>query len=182
MHKRPLERIDCLRMFCPAVFFGFALVYCLFIWYPVCTLGQSIFKGKYGGWLLLYRSRDGKTMTLEQRRIWRGGCGRMPAARRPSSAGCSARTYTFKPFAGGVKRMNILWPLRTHIVVYRNESSSLRKTWMNGSWQDRQAVSNCREVMYYEGIGEQPLFHSSSGGKTENSRMCSYPRCPTAQC
>lgn len=63
----------------------------------------------------------------------------------------------------------------THCQVYRSiyELSDLKgEVWMNDGWQKIcLAVDSTKgELMYYDGqLAEQALFHSSSGGYTENS-------------
>lgn len=63
----------------------------------------------------------------------------------------------------------------THCQVYRSKSELLDQkgeNWINNGWKDiLEAVkATDGQVMYYqESLVEQPLFHSSSGGKTENS-------------
>ncbi|MFV0517876.1 MAG: stage II sporulation protein D [Aminipila sp.] len=63
----------------------------------------------------------------------------------------------------------------THCQVYRSiyELSDLKgDAWMNDGWQKIcKAVDSTKgELMYYNGqLAEQALFHSSSGGFTENS-------------
>ncbi len=193
MHKkkRPLgKRIDCLpvRIFAAAVFFMvFALV--LLPFYLVSCLHfedkVSLKANTVNQFITLYRSRDGKTMTLELEAYVAGVvAGEMPAAFETEALkaqAVAARTYALSKTIRGAEVGNPdehpLAPLcdSTHCQVYRNEEelAGLKgKTWMNGSWQKiRQAVSDTAgEVMYYEGtLVEQPLFHSSSGGKTENS-------------
>ncbi len=63
----------------------------------------------------------------------------------------------------------------THCQVYRsiNDLTALKGAkWMEENWKKIcEAVDSTKgELMYYEGqLAEQPLFHSSSGGHTENS-------------
>lgn len=63
----------------------------------------------------------------------------------------------------------------THCQVYLSEEDLLAlkgENWMKDGWlRINEAVeATSGEVMYYEDdLVEQPLFHSSSGGKTENS-------------
>lgn len=63
----------------------------------------------------------------------------------------------------------------THCQVYHTKKELLAlksKEWMKTGWPKiKEAVEETRgELMYYQGsLVEQPLFHSSSGGKTENS-------------
>ena len=63
----------------------------------------------------------------------------------------------------------------THCQVYRDnrELETLKgQSWMEDGWKKiNSAVDLTKgQLMYYNGmIVEQPLFHSSSGGKTENS-------------
>lgn len=63
----------------------------------------------------------------------------------------------------------------THCQVYRSaeELRALKSDeWMESGWKkvSQAAEETAGQVMYYQGeLVDQPLFHSSSGGKTENS-------------
>lgn len=63
----------------------------------------------------------------------------------------------------------------THCQVYRSESELKKlkgKEWMNKSWKKicNAVEETDGQLLYYQGeLVEQALFHSSSGGKTENS-------------
>ena len=93
----------------------------------------------------------------------------------------AARTYGLSKVLRAAKSGNSDEHLKaplcdgTHCQVYRSKEELLDlkgREWMDGGWiKIRQAVAaTAGQIMYYNGeIVEQPLFHSSSGGKTENS-------------
>lgn len=93
----------------------------------------------------------------------------------------AARTYglskIFRAGESGNSGDHLMAPLcdGTHCQVYRSEDELLDlkgQKWMDEGWlKIKQAVATTAgQIMYYDGqIVDQPLFHSSSGGKTENS-------------
>lgn len=102
----------------------------------------------------------------------------------------AARTYSFsKVIRSGDSGFPTAHPQApicddTHCQVYRDteELQALKgQAWMEDGWKKiSKAVDSTKgQLMYYKGeLVEQPLFHSSSGGKTENSEdvfASSYP-------
>ena len=92
----------------------------------------------------------------------------------------AARTYSLgkiqKAESGGNPKAHPQAPVcdSTHCQVYRNPSDlkSVKGTsWMSGDWNKlcKAVDATSGQVLYYQGsLVQQALFHSSSGGKTEN--------------
>ena len=92
----------------------------------------------------------------------------------------AARTYALSKIrrsASGNPEAHPEAPLcdDVHCQVYRTEDELRQlkgEKWMDTDYQkiSKAAAATSAQVMYYQGsLVEQPLFHSSSGGKTENS-------------
>lgn len=89
----------------------------------------------------------------------------------------AARTYSLSKYVRGNPEDHPSAPVcdDIHCQVYRSpeELKQIKSAeWMATGWPKIQvAVTSTKgQLMYYQGaLVEQPLFHSSSGGKTENS-------------
>ncbi|NLD20480.1 MAG: stage II sporulation protein D [Clostridiales bacterium] len=133
----------------------------------------------------VYIYEAGNTETLDFEEYVKG----VVASEMPSSfhmealkaQAVAARTYSLarvnKAAAGGNPEAHPDAPLcdTTHCQVYRSEDS-LKKIkgakWMTDDWHKIcSAVDKTKgQLLYYDGqLVQQALFHSSSGGKTENS-------------
>jgi stage II sporulation protein D len=133
----------------------------------------------------VFRHASGKTVTLDLEDYVAGVvAGEMPATfelEALKAQAVAARTYALSKMKRAEESGNSAdhpsAPLcdDTHCQVYRDEAELLKlkgQDWMEDGWvKILEAVSaTSGEVMYYDGIlVEQPLFHSASGGKTENS-------------
>lgn len=133
----------------------------------------------------VFLHNTGKTVTLDLEDYVAGVvAGEMPASFETEALkaqAVAARTYALSKITRGQANGNSAdhpdAPLcdDTHCQVYRNveELSELKgKSWMSSGWPKILAAVNytAGQVMYYGGeLVEQPLFHSASGGKTENS-------------
>lgn len=133
----------------------------------------------------LYRHQLGQVVQLDFEDYVKGVvAGEMPSTFEPEALkaqAVAARTYALSKIVrsgtGGNPPLHPNAPLcdDTHCQVYRSPEE-LKKlkgdAWMKDGWvKISQAVdATAGQVMYYQGkLVEQPLFHSSSGGKTENS-------------
>jgi stage II sporulation protein D len=140
---------------------------------------------KESQYITLYRQEAGRTISLNLEDYVAGVvAGEMPATfemEALKAQAVAARTYGISKAVRGEEKGNsadhLSAPLcdSTHCQVYRSEDE-LRElkgdSWMDDGWKKiKEAVrATDGEVMYYEeGLVEQPLFHSASGGKTENS-------------
>lgn len=133
----------------------------------------------------VFRHATGKTVTLDLEEYVAGVvAGEMPATfelEALKAQAVAARTYALSKMLRAEESGNSAdhpsAPLcdDTHCQVYRDEEELLElkgKDWMEDGWvKILEAVrATAGEVMYYDGaLVEQPLFHSASGGKTENS-------------
>lgn len=135
--------------------------------------------------VVVYRKALGKTITLNLEEYTAGVvAGEMPST-FPTEAlkaqAVAARTYAVSKIIRGAANGNSMdhpgSPLcdTTHCQVYRSpeELNKIKSAqWMKTQWPIIQKVvsDTAGQVMYYQGaLVEQPLFHSSSGGRTENS-------------
>jgi len=135
--------------------------------------------------ITVYRQNEGKTITLDLESYVAGVvAGEMPATfemEALKAQAVAARTYWLSKItraaAGGNSGEHPDAPLcdTTHCQVFRTEEelTEIKGTgWMDDGWLRilEATESTAGEIMYYEGnMVEQPLFHSASGGKTENS-------------
>lgn len=135
--------------------------------------------------IAVYRQNEGKTITLDLESYVAGVvAGEMPATfemEALKAQAVAARTYGLSKItraaAGGNSGEHPDAPLcdTTHCQVFRTEEelTEIKGTgWMDDGWLRilEATESTAGEIMYYEGnMVEQPLFHSASGGKTENS-------------
>jgi len=133
----------------------------------------------------VYLHKTGDTVTLDLEEYVAGVvAGEMPSSfefEALKAQAVAARTYALSKVVRGEKFGNSAdhpnAPLcdDTHCQVYRSEQELLElkgSDWMKNSWPKiKDAVATTLgEVMFYGGeLVEQPLYHSSSGGKTENS-------------
>lgn len=133
----------------------------------------------------VYLHKSGETVTLDLEDYVAGVvAGEMPAsfeAEALKAQAVAARTYALSKIMRAEESGNSAdhpdAPLcdDTHCQVYRNEEELLElkgQYWMDTGWQKILSAvdETAGQVMYYEGsLVEQPLFHSSSGGQTENS-------------
>lgn len=141
-----------------------------------CLLSQKV---------TLCRHQQGQVVQLDFEDYVKGVvAGEMPSTFEPEALkaqAVAARTYALSKIVrsgtGGNPPLHPNAPLcdDTHCQVYRSPEE-LKKlkgdAWMKDGWvKISQAVdTTVGQVMFYQGkLVEQPLFHSSSGGKTENS-------------
>lgn len=133
----------------------------------------------------VYREDSGKTDTIDFEDYVKGVVsGEMPSSFRLEALkaqAVAARTYSLarviKAKENGNPAAHPEAPLcdTTHCQVYRDPSELKElkgKDWMKDDWKKIcTAVDSTQgELMYYKGnLVTQALFHSSSGGKTENS-------------
>jgi stage II sporulation protein D len=133
----------------------------------------------------LYRQQEGRVVTLDLEEYVAGVvAGEMPASfelEALKAQAVAARTYGLSRIVRAGETGNPGdhpgAPLcdSTHCQVYRSEEELMHlkgKNWMEDGWKKvrKASESTAGEVMYYQGtLVEQPLFHSASGGKTENS-------------
>lgn len=143
---------------------------------PPATAGMTV---------TVYRHVSGQTETVDFEDYVKGVvAGEMPATFEPEALkaqAVAARTYAMSKIVrsgdGGNPAQHPSAPLcdDTHCQVYRTPEELLQlkgKEWMEEGWKKvSEAVeATAGQVMYYQGqLVEQPLFHSASGGKTENS-------------
>ena len=132
----------------------------------------------------VYRHLSGKTESIAFEEYVMGVvAGEMPSSfemEALKAQAVAARTYSLSKIIRSGDGGNPNHPSApvcddTHCQVYRSPSD-LREIksaeWMDTGWpRIKSAVDSTRgQLMYYQGeLVEQPLFHSSSGGKTENS-------------
>ena len=132
----------------------------------------------------VYRHDSGKTESIAFEDYVKGVvAGEMPASfemEALKAQAIAARTYSLSKVIRSGDGGNPDHPSApvcddTHCQVYRSpeELKKLKSSeWMNTGWPKIvEAVESTKgQLMYYQGaLVEQPLFHSSSGGKTENS-------------
>lgn len=135
-------------------------------------------------YIKVYRHISGKTETVAFEDYIKGVvAGEMPASFEQEALkaqAVAARTYSLSKIIRSGEGGNPDHPSApvcddTHCQVYRSpdELEEIKSAeWMATGWPKiREAVDSTRgQLMYYQGaLVEQPLFHSSSGGKTENS-------------
>jgi stage II sporulation protein D len=132
----------------------------------------------------VYRHVSGKTESIPFEDYVKGVvAGEMPAdfeLEALKAQAVAARTYSLSKIIRSGSGGNPDHPSApvcddTHCQVYRSpeELAEIKSAeWMATGWPKIQkAVDSTKgQLMYYQGtLVEQPLFHSSSGGKTENS-------------
>ncbi len=132
----------------------------------------------------VYRHATGKTETIPFEDYVKGVvAGEMPASfemEALKAQAVAARTYSLSKLirsggAGNPDHPSAPVCDDTHCQVYRSPSELKEiksAEWMDAGWlKIIEAVESTKgQLMYYQGaLVEQPLFHSSSGGKTENS-------------
>lgn len=132
----------------------------------------------------VYRHDSGKTESIAFEDYVKGVVsGEMPASfemEALKAQAVAARTYSLSKIIRSGDGGNPDHPSApvcddTHCQVYRSpdELKVLKSAeWMNTGWTKIvEAVESTKgQLLYYQGaLVEQPLFHSSSGGKTENS-------------
>jgi len=132
----------------------------------------------------VYRHASGKTETIPFEDYVKGVvAGEMPASfemEALKAQAVAARTYSLSKVIRSGDGGNPDHPSApvcddVHCQVYRSPEELAKiksKEWMATGWPKiQQAVDSTKgQLMYYQGaLVEQPLFHSSSGGKTENS-------------
>lgn len=132
----------------------------------------------------VYRHASGRTETIPFEDYVKGVvAGEMPASfemEALKAQAVAARTYSLSKIIRSGSGGNPDHPSApvcddTHCQVYRSpqELKEIKSAeWMATGWPKIQdAVDSTKgQLMYYQGsLVEQPLFHSSSGGKTENS-------------
>lgn len=135
--------------------------------------------------IMIYRTSSKKTETIEFEDYVKGVVsGEMPSnfqLEALKAQSVAARTYSLARVLNaqndGNPSAHPQAPLcdSTHCQVYRSPSElqSLKGSeWMKSDWKKIcQAVDSTKgQLLYYQGeLVQQALFHSSSGGKTENS-------------
>ncbi|MGI6731793.1 MAG: stage II sporulation protein D [Anaerovoracaceae bacterium] len=134
--------------------------------------------------ITVYRHNTSKTETIDFEEYVKGVvAGEMPSnfeMEALKAQAVAARTYSLSKIIRSGDGGNPDHPSApicddTHCQVYRSpaELKEIKsEEWMNTGWpRIEEAVNSTRgQLMYYEGsLVEQPLFHSSSGGRTENS-------------
>ncbi|QOX65581.1 stage II sporulation protein D [Anoxybacterium hadale] len=129
----------------------------------------------------VYRTATGKTESIAFEDYVMGVvAGEMPAnfeLEALKAQAVAARTYSLSKVVRGNPANHPSAPVcdDVHCQVYRSpgELEKIKSAeWMATGWPKIQdAVNSTKgQLMYYQGaLVEQPLFHSSSGGKTENS-------------
>ena len=133
----------------------------------------------------LWRHEEKKAVTLDLETYVAGVvAGEMPSSFEPEALkaqAVAARTYAVSKIlraqASGNSADHPSCPLcdDVHCQVYRSqpELKNLKsEEWFRTGWPKIQSAvkETAGQVLYYNGqLVEQPLFHSSSGGKTENS-------------
>lgn len=134
--------------------------------------------------ILVFRHETGQTESIDFETYVKG----VVASEMPynfemealKSQAVAARTYSLSKIirsgdGGNPNHPNAPICDDTHCQVYRNKDDLLKikgQEWINTGWtRIEKAVDATKDqVMYYDGkLVEQALFHSSSGGKTENS-------------
>jgi len=135
-------------------------------------------------YIKVYRHDSGKTESIPFEAYVMGVvAGEMPASfemEALKAQAVAARTYSLSKIIRSGDGGNPDHPSApvcddTHCQVYRSpeELKQLKSVeWMNTGWPKiQEAVNSTKgQLMYYQGaLAEQPLFHSSSGGRTENS-------------
>lgn len=132
----------------------------------------------------VYRTSSKKTDTIDFEEYVKGVVsGEMPSnfeLEALKAQSVAARTYSLarvlKAQENGNPKAHPNAPLcdSTHCQVYKSKSelkASKGQSWMNSGWKKvSKAVDNTKgQLLYYKGeLVQQALFHSSSGGKTEN--------------
>lgn len=135
--------------------------------------------------ITLYRTETGKTETIDFEDYVKGVvAGEMPSTfhlEALKAQAVAARTYSAARIINAEEKGNpeahpdAALCDTTHCQVYRDtaELEELKgEEWMEDGWQKIcSAVADTEgELLYYKGeLVQQALFHSSSGGKTENS-------------
>ncbi len=132
----------------------------------------------------VYRHASGKTESIDFEDYVKGVvAGEMPTSfemEALKAQAVAARTYSLSKVIRSGDGGNPDHPSApvcddTHCQVYRSpeELKEIKSAeWMDTGWAKiQEAVDSTKgQLMYYQGaLVEQPLFHSSSGGKTENS-------------
>ncbi|MDF2656705.1 MAG: spoIID [Bacillota bacterium] len=129
----------------------------------------------------VYRTATGKTEAIAFEDYVMGVvAGEMPAnfeEEALKAQAVAARTYSLSKVVRGNPAAHPSAPVcdDVHCQVYRSpgELEIIKSAeWMATGWPKiQEAVNSTKgQLMYYQGaLVEQPLFHSSSGGKTENS-------------
>jgi len=135
-------------------------------------------------YISVYRHATGKTESIAFEDYVKGVvAGEMPASfemEALKAQAVAARTYSLSKIIRSGSGGNPDHPSApvcddTHCQVYRSpqELKEIKSAeWMDTGWTKIQgAVDSTKgQLMYFQGaLVEQPLFHSSSGGKTENS-------------
>lgn len=171
---------------------SFMVVFCLLLLpsfliaiYPKEDGSEVPKKIKYDRTIMVFRTESGQTERVALEEYVAGVvAGEMPSSferEALKAQAVAARTYAISKIQrsgdSGFPKEHPMAALcdSTHCQVYRTPKELLQlksEEWMETGWlKIQEAVEETRgELMYYQGsLVEQPLFHSSSGGKTENS-------------
>lgn len=144
---------------------------------PACELSAPV--------VSVIQRNTGKVLSLDIEEYTAGVvAGEMPSSFPPEALkaqAVAARTYAVSKIIRGSAKGNSMdhpgAPLcdGPHCQVYKTPEE-LRKVksaeWMETQWPiiKRAVMDTAGQIMYYDGsLVEQPLFHSASGGRTENS-------------
>lgn len=182
--KKQLIKVSTILYFM-VVFSLLLLPFCLVAIYPDEKEEARQDKVKFDRNIVVFRIESGQTEQVPLEAYVAGVvAGEMPASFEEEALkaqAVAARTYAIsKIMRSGDSGFPEEHPMAalcdgTHCQVYRTKKELLKlksEDWMKTGWvKIEQAVEDTRgELMYYQGsLVEQPLFHSSSGGKTENS-------------
>lgn len=171
---------------------GFMVLFCLVI-LPLVLVNiypkvEEEAEQKYSlveaSYIKVYRHKSGNTEVINFEEYVKGVvAGEMPASfemEALKAQAVAARTYSISKIIRSGDGGNPDHPSApicddTHCQVYRSpdELKEIKSAeWMATGWPKiQEAVDSTRgQLMYYQGsLVEQPLFFSSSGGKTENS-------------
>lgn len=171
----------------------FMVVFCLLLLpcflvaiYPKENRGESVpEKVEYDQMITVFRTESGQTERVSLEDYVAGVvAGEMPSSfemEALKAQAVAARTYAISKIQrsgdSGFPKEHPMAALcdSTHCQVYRTPKELLElksEEWMESGWAKiKEAAEETRgQLMYYQGsLVEQPLFHSSSGGKTENS-------------
>jgi stage II sporulation protein D len=176
--------IICTMVFFCLILLPFALV--SFFAEEEAPLSPSLKKGtiQIPEYINVYRHVSGKTEAIAFEDYVKGVVsGEMPSSfemEALKAQAVAARTYSLSKIIRSGTGGNPDHPSApvcddTHCQVYRSPADLKEiksAEWMDTGWPKIQEAVNSTvgQLMYYQGaLVEQPLFHSSSGGKTENS-------------
>ncbi|MGI6727345.1 MAG: stage II sporulation protein D [Anaerovoracaceae bacterium] len=185
MSRKKMELLILSTIICMMVVFCLVILPFFMVWILDIDPNRRDDTVKSTKWVTVYNENTNKTETLELEAYVAGVvAGEMPAKFEPEALkaqAVAARTYALskinraKTKGNSADHPNAPLCNGTHCQVYRSEEELLKlkgQAWIDNDWPkilDAVKVTS-GQVMYYKGaIVEQPLFHSASGGQTENS-------------